>query len=232
MKKIKDTIINICLFGVLLLALILVSCNNNKSNSNSNEDIAVVVENKKDSLTSNYDENQNEIKIDTIRTRRYRMKDGTAIVYNLDAKGIAGFDDWADFTVVNYELAEVRNNESANNNQRIRNLNYRMANLRNSIPKWLQTEEVMEDIADIQKEYLELIQDSDASEKEMQENIEELTEQFDDLKEELNETIEKYLEIRKEAIEEFNEEMDKGNYEKALREYDEEIKKLEKLAKK
>ena len=240
MKKIKDTIINICLFGVLLLALVLVSCDTKKSNENK-EEIAAVLESETDTVIFNKRGNETEynyrdretvVVSDSIKTRRYKMKDGTSIAYNLDAKGIAGFEDWADFTVVNYELAEVRKKEVSESAQRLRNLNYRVANLRNTIPTWLQTEEVLEDISDIQKEYLELIKDSNATEKEMQENLEEFTEQFDDLKEELDETVAKYLKIRKDAIEEFNEEMDKGNYEKAIEEYNEEIKKLEKITQK
>ena len=234
MKKIKDTIINICLFGVLLLALVLVSCDTKKTNKEDLEEITIL-ETRKDSveaLVNKNDDSLVESFNNEFKTRRYKMKDGTIIAYNLDKNGIVGFDDWADFTVVNYELAEVRNKEISETEQRIRNLNFRVANLRNTIPTWLQTEEVLEDISDIQKEYLELIKDSDATEKEMKENLEELTEQFDDLKEELNETITKYMEIQKDAIEEFNEEMDKGNYEKAIEEYNEEIKKLEKITQK
>lgn len=232
MKNTKDTIINICLFGAILFALFLVSCNTKKTNKKDLEAITIL-ENREDSLEALVNKKDNTMVhfSNEFKTRKYKMKDGTTISYNLDAKGIAGFDDWADFTVVNYELAELRNQEISESEKRIRNLNYRIANLRNTIPDWLKTEEVLEDVSDIQKEYLELIKNTDGSENEMKENLEELTEQFDDLKEELDETITKYLEIRKEAIEEFNEEIDKGNYEKAIKEYNEEIKKLEEMTK-
>ena len=156
------------------------------------------------------------------------MKDGSTISYYLDAKGIAGFEDWKDFTIVNTELAKVSNTNFVTTSEKLNRLNYKVANLRNSIPAYLKTEEVMEDVADIQKEYLELISEKNASEKEIKENLEEFNEQFDDLKEELDETLKMYLDTKKDAIEEFNEKMDEGKLNEAIEEYNEEMKKYTK----
>ena len=210
------------------------SCKNDKKEVAENENEIEVVDNDNDNDYDNNDEtatstNYADIPENEVRTRTYILKEGQPLVYNLDVNGIAGFDDWADYTVVNYELADFKRANYVTTRERLRQMNFRVANLQNSIPEWLRTEEVMEDIADIQKEYLELIKDSDASEKELRENLEELSEQFDDLKEELDETVAEYVKIHEDAIEEFNEEISKGKIEAAIEEYNEEIKKMNKI---
>lgn len=234
MKNIKINSIKLFAFAITISSFMFVSCDTPKKNTNENNEISEVIEIEKDNLEV---ENENvetnvdemEMKEGEVKTRTYKMKEQTPIVYNLDANGIAGFDDWADFTIINYELAEIRKANYITTAQRVKNMNYRIANLGNTIPSWLKTEEVMEDVADIQKEYLELIKESNASEKEMKENLEELSEKFDDLKEELDETVAEYVKIHESAIEEFNEEYKKGKIEAAIEEYNEEIKKLDKI---
>ena len=172
------------------------------------------------------------IKKDALKTRTYKMKDGSKIAYQYDPEGIVGFDDWKDYTVINTEIIDISRRSVNEAKLRISSLNYRIANLSNTIPAYLKTEEVMEDVADIQKEYLELIEDTDASEEEIEENYEELAEQFADLNEELEETMDKYMDIHGDAIEEFMEEFSKGEYEDAIEEYNEEIKELDKMLEK
>jgi DNA repair exonuclease SbcCD ATPase subunit len=202
-----------------------VSCNNAKKNATEyTTDKIEIIEVEKDNL------DVDEVELETeMRTRTYKIKEQTPIVYNLDENGIAGFDDWADYTVINYELTDIRRTKYVTTAKRIRNMNYRVANLGNTIPSWLKTEEVMEDVADVQKEYLELIKESNAPEKEVKENLEELSEKFDDLKEELDETVAEYVSIHEDAIEEFNEEIKTGNIKAAIEEYNEEINKLDKI---
>ena len=221
--------------GTLIVSTFMfMSCDNKTKKDVDTETEIVEVEIETTDKNNNkveFDEKEIEIK-DEVKTRTYKMKDGTNIVYNFDTKGIVGFDDWSDYTVVNAELEGFRKVNYVTTPDRVRNLNYRIANLGNTIPAWLKTEEVMEDVADIQKEYLELIKESNASEKEMRENLEELSEKFDDLKEELDETVAKYTKIHEDAIEEFNEEIKKGKIEAAIEEYNEEIKKMDKIVKK
>ena len=221
--------------ALALSNLMFISCNKTKINTdNKKEQLAEMVTLEKDNLDIEMPNDiTTDIKDTEVTTRTYKMRDRvTPIVYDLDTTGIAGFDDWADYTVVNYELGVMKKSNYTTTKERIANLNYRVANLRNTIPDWLKTEEVMEDVADIQKEYLELISNQDASEKEMKENLEEVVEKFDDLKEELDETVAEYIKIHKEAIEEFNEEIKKGKLEAAIEEYNEEIKKLDKIVEK
>ena len=215
--------------ALTVTSFMMVSCDVKKDNTN-NEEVIEVVEVEKDNIDVNSDMDSKELAEVEVKTRTYKMREKQEpIVYDLDANGISGFDDWRDYTVVNYELAEIRKAKYITTAQRVKNMNYRIANLGNSIPAWLKTEEVMEDVADVQKEYLELIEDANASENEMKENLEELTEKFDDLKEELDETVQQYVKIHESAIEEFNEEFKKGKIEAAIEEYNEEIKKMDKI---
>lgn len=228
MKIIKMNSIKLFATALTLSSFMLISCDNGKKKTTENkEDLVEITEVEIDNL-----ENEEVEMNDEIKTRTYKMKDKTSIVYNLDAKGIVGFDDWVNYTVVNAELTDIKRLNYVTTAQRVTNMNFRMANLGNTIPVWLKTEEVMEDVADIQKEYKELIEEENASEEEMKENLEELSEKFDDLKEELDETVNKYIKIQESAIQEFNEEIKKGKIDAAIEEYNEEIKKLNKIIKK
>ena len=237
MKSIKINSIKLFALAFTASSFMFFSCDTPKKNTTENNEISEVIKTEKDNLEvekeiAEGDVERMNMKEGEVITRSYKIKEQTPIVYNLDANGIAGFDDWKDFTVVNYELAEIRKSNYVTTSQRIKNMNYRIANLGNTIPSWLKTEEVMEDVADIQKEYLELIKESNAPEKEVKENLEELSEKFDDLKEELDETVAEYVKIHESAIEEFNEEFKKGKIEAAIEEYNEEIKKLDKIIEK
>jgi len=176
--------------------------------------------------------NQSEMETPTqvIMTRQYAMNDGTQINYDLDENGVTGFEAWKPFNTLSYEMKEVGKLDFVTSNERITNWSGTIMNLDKTIPSWLKTKEVMEDVADIQKEYKELVAEKNASEKERKENLEELSEQFDDLREELTETINEYIKVNKEAIEEYNEEAKKGKMEAAQEEYKEEIKKEAKIA--
>ena len=238
-KKIENSIVNVLLFVFLAVTLAFTSCDENKKEIADNTETEIVTDANLDSDTETEEieekeesKTYNNIPENEVRTRTYKMKEAQPLVYNVDAYGIAGFDDWSDYTVVNYELADMKRNNFITTKDRISLMNYRVANLSNTIPSWLKTEEVMEDVADIQKEYLELIKDTDASENEIKENLEELSEKFDDLKEELDETVAEYVKIHEEAIEEFNEEISKGKIEAAIEEYEEEIKKMNKIVEK
>ncbi len=165
-----------------------------------------------------------------IMTRQYAMNDGTQINYDLNEEGVTGFEAWEPFNTLSYEMREIEKVNFVATNERINNWNGTIMSLDKTIPSWLKTEEVMEDVADIQKEYKELIAEKNASEKERKENLEELSEQFDDLREELTETIDEYIKVHQEAIEEYNEEAKKGKMDAAREEYNEEIKKQDKIA--
>ncbi|WP_397444642.1 hypothetical protein [Polaribacter sp. R77954] len=202
LNSVKTIIMMLAISNMMLL-----SCNNpKKKTTTDSQEIGEAIKVEKDNVDielKNEDVDEN-----LIKTRSYKLKDrATPIVYDLDINGVVGFDDWEDFTTVNNELVSIRNTNKANTKERIESLNYRVANLRNTIPDWLQTEEVLQAVANVQKEYLELISEKYVSDDEMKENLDEVFEKFDDLKEKLDDTINQYMTLHKDAIEEFNEEI-------------------------
>nr|WP_321222175.1 hypothetical protein [uncultured Psychroserpens sp.] len=202
------------------------SCNENNKKDTVIEESDMNKEMKTDTMNSD-DESMTDSK--KVRAKNYTMKDGNRFSYNTDDRGVLSVTDWNDYNSVSYNMYDLETNDYNMVSFNKANLDSSIANLGNTIPSWLKTEEVMEDVADVQKEYKELMAEKNASEKEQKENLEELREKFDDLREELNETIDEYVKINEEAIEEFNEEIKDGDWEDAWEEYNEEIKKLDKI---
>jgi len=111
-----------------LLSFLLVSCTSGKKKSEEvKEEISELLKDQESNDVSNDIDKK-------IKTRTYRMKDGTTLVYNLNSKGIVGFDDWNDYTVVNYEIINLNKVDKNQRATRIKKLNYRIANLANTIP--------------------------------------------------------------------------------------------------
>ncbi|WP_405609713.1 hypothetical protein [Polaribacter sp. Asnod1-A03] len=201
MKITKMNLLKKVAITLTVFSFVLISCNKGKKEvTEIKEEIAELV----DIDTSDIDE---------VKTRTYKMKDGRTIIYDINARGIVGFDDWSNYAALHSDLEVLKKQNFTTTEDDIKNLNYRIANLANTIPDWLKTEEVMEDVADIQKEYGELIAEGNASEDEIKENLEEVSEKFDDLKEELGETVEEYTEMNADEIEEFKEDVKEFNEE-------------------
>tara|TARA_R110002012_G_scaffold283145_1_gene473300 strand:+ start:368 stop:1057 length:690 start_codon:yes stop_codon:yes gene_type:complete len=214
--------------AIIVSGLTFTACGNDKKETTDTMESNETEMYQSDLEANNQSEMENPAQV--IMTRQYAMNDGTKINYDLNEEGVTGFEAWEPFNTLSYEIREINNVDLVVTNERINSWNGTIMNLDKTIPSWLKTEEVMEDVADIQKEYKELVAELNAPEKERKENLEELTEQFDDLREELTETINEYIKVNKEAIEEYNEEAKKGKMEAAKEEYKEEIKKEAKIA--
>ncbi len=187
------------------------------------------LENEMDKSSKSNSESDYIMPSDQVMSKEYAMNDGRNINYQTTQAGIVGFEGWKQFNILTYELEEMKK-ANIYTKERIGNLRGVIATLDDSIPDWLKTEEVMEDVDDIQKEYNELMADPNASEKEYKENIEEVSEKYADLQEELTETVEKYMKVNEKAIKKYNEQIEKGNIEKANKKYQKEIDKLNKIA--
>jgi hypothetical protein len=190
-----------------MTAFALVSCDDVEKKDKKDVDAIVVVDensaNKSTTITKEDSDKENGImqneyadnvmiNIDSLETISFEMENGTAISYQLSPRGVVRFDTWEDFNTTSLEMIEVERYKEKPNFERLITLGTIVRNLRNTTPDWLKTEEVLEDIADIEKEYNELMNEKDNSAEEVRENIEELIEKFDDLREELNETIQEY----------------------------------------
>lgn len=187
------------------------------------------LENEMDKSSNSNSESDYIMQSDQVMSKEYAMNDGRNINYQTTQTGIVGFEGWKQFNILTYELEEMKK-ANIYTKERIGNLRGVIATLDDNIPDWLKTEEVMEDVDDIQKEYNELMADPNASEKEYKENIEEVSEKYEDLQEELTETVEKYMKVNEKAIKKYNEQIEKGNIEKANKKYQKEIDKLNKIA--
>ena len=217
------------LFTVAITAtgLLFMSCNDGKSkiadeSLNTHE---INIDKEETAMLSN-----SETKSDDYKLNINSRKIDTSRDINYSKTGIASIKNWDSYNTLNTEMAEIKKLKLKTTNVRVINLNNSISNLGNNIPAWLKTEEVMEDVEDIKKEYKELMNEKNASEKEKKENLEEFFEQFDDLNEELDETVQRYIKINDDASEEFNEEMKKGKVQAAYEEHTEEIKEVNEVA--
>ncbi|AOW18215.1 hypothetical protein LPB03_12485 [Polaribacter vadi] len=177
MKTIQKTIAILAISGFLFI-----SCDKTKKEK---------VEDKMEEIEESMEDAGDDIS-DEFKKIQLKLEDGTYVNYSSNNSGDLSFDDWEGFNTANEELRAIEELDSKTYTTRIGDLSATIANLGNSIPAWLKTEEVMEDIEDIQKEYKKLSDERNESEDKIEQNIEDLMEKFDDLREELNETIEKY----------------------------------------
>lgn len=121
------------------------------------------------------------------------LTDGTSVTYNPQNEDAIAFEDWSEFNAANATLLNLDDRDYEIEITSLESLNGSISNLANSIPSSLKTEEVLEDIDDVQEEYTKLINEKNEPLKNVKQNIEELVEKFDDLREELNETVEDYV---------------------------------------
>ena len=122
------------------------------------------------------------------------LSDGTTINYDYNKETVVAVNNWSDYNSANDVLWNLEDKNYEVSIASLENLDGAIANLQNSIPNSLKTEEVLEDISDVQEEYTTLIKERNEPQKNVNQNIEELVEKFDDLREELSETIEDYTE--------------------------------------
>lgn len=162
MKQIKKMTL-----ALLMTSLFFSSCNMKKKNTSSEFD-------------------------DSPNIELVTLDNGEEVILRKDYYGTYSFNDWNSYNVVNTELHRAEELDFKTSLNRLSNLNEEILGLSNTIPNWLKTEEVMEDVDDVIEEYSKLLKERDQPTKNIKQNLEELSEKFDDLREELNETIEEY----------------------------------------
>jgi prefoldin subunit 5 len=121
------------------------------------------------------------------------LTDGTSVLYNSANEKELVINDWTEFNDTNEILLNLEDKEYVIAVNNIENLNNPITNLAHTVPSALKTEEVIEDIVDVQEEYTKLINEKNQPIKNVKQNVEELVEKFDDLREELNEVVEDYV---------------------------------------
>lgn len=149
---------------------------------------------------------------------------------DLKDEGIVGVGDWTSFNTLSNYMYLLEGASLEQTKVLVSKMGTNIMMLDDTMPSWVNTEEVREDVADVQKEYKELIAYRTDREEYM-EDLEELTEQYEDLREELKEVTMEYIETLESANEERKDQLEKGNYEKAQEKYNKEIKELEHISK-
>ncbi|WP_124980965.1 hypothetical protein [Nonlabens xiamenensis] len=150
---------------------------------------------------------------------------------DLEDTGIVGVSDWESFNTLSEHVYMLEGKTLNETMVIIPQMRENIMLLDDTLPMWMWTESVMEDVQDVQKEYIELMKGTKMDTSEFKENLEEVIEQYEDLREEVGETVKKYNDIQAEAREEYMEEIENNrtrrqNMIEASKEYEEEIKEL------
>lgn len=161
-------------------------------------------------------------------------KDINGTADDLKDEGIVGVSGWSSFNTLSNHVYMLEGKDFTTTREIIPLMSSNIMILDDTIPEWLMTEEIMEDVKDVQKDYVELMKGTKMSSHEFKENLEEVIEQYEDLREEVGETVEKYNNVQADAMEEYMEEIESDrSYRKNMRdaseEYEEEIKGLNKI---
>ncbi|WP_298955961.1 hypothetical protein [uncultured Nonlabens sp.] len=161
-------------------------------------------------------------------------KDINGTADDLKDEGIVGVSGWSSFNTLSNHVYMLEGQDFTTTREIIPLMSSNIMILDDTIPEWLMTEEIMEDVKDVQKDYVELMKGTKMSSHEFKENLEEVIEQYEDLREEVGETVEKYNNVQADAMEEYMEEIESDrSYRKNMRdaseEYEEEIKGLNKI---
>ncbi|MEL0644665.1 hypothetical protein V6251_09745 [Olleya sp. Ti.3.14] len=220
----------------VITGLLVTSCMDDKKNNQSDitdseTNQEVTLEANSNAMYSNSDKlvanNKNRSDGNTATT-----KTGNVVTRSVNTKVNAmQISGWDGFNKLSIEMKKIEGADFNTKSAAIPNMGSIIASLQSTRPDWMKTEEITEDIEDVQKEYNEYIKEQNGKEKRNVRNLEELNEAYDDLVEEINETFDKYVKINRKANEEYKEEiMDDGDVDDAREEYNEEIKKLNKVA--
>lgn len=126
---------------------------------------------------------------DSPRIELLELNNGNEVLLRIDYYGTYSFKNWNAYNLVNTELHRIEGINYKTSLNRILNLDKGISSLRSTILNWLKTEEVMEDIDGVQKEYSFLLNERNGSKQKVKQNLEKFTGKFDDLRQELSETV-------------------------------------------
>lgn len=154
---------------------------------------------------------------------------------DLKDTGVIGVGSWSEFNKLSKMMYTLKGASYFTTIKMMRAMEPTALKLRATMPTWLKSDEVKEDIADFVKDYTELVTSTSADDDEFRENLEEIVEQYEDLREEVQEQFNAYVVNVSSANEEYKEEIEssrskKVNMKDGYEEYKEEISDLEDLS--
>lgn len=222
MKNLKTSISVLAMSG-----LIFTSCmdeNKSKDMKDMDEENKVEMNSEKEDMlkenTSNYDTEQ------MMAYNKVTSVDGEVVErsMNNDVKALQ-ISGWDGFNELSIEMKKLENADLNTMQTALPNFESTIASLSTTRPEWMMTEEISEDIEDLQKEYKALMSSDNTNEKKYKRDLEEVNEAYDDLVEEINETFDTYVKINRKANEKLNK-----NVDNAREKYNKEIDKLNEVA--
>lgn len=103
------------------------------------------------------------------------------------------FSNWNDFNLANVRLHQIESEDYNTTVSRLVELDSFVVDMPKSIPNWLKTDKVLNELDDVQKKYKELKEERDTSTTVVRKNYKELTKEFNDLREELGKIVEENI---------------------------------------
>lgn len=222
MKNLKTSISVLAMSG-----LIFTSCmdeNKSKDMKDMDEENKVEMNSEKEDMlkenTSNSDTEQ------MMAYNKVTSVDGEVVErsINNDVKALQ-ISGWDGFNKLSIEMKKLEDADLNTMQTALPNFESTIASLSTTRPEWMMTEEISEDIEDLQKEYKALMSSDNTNEKKYKRDLEEVNEAYDDLVEEINETFDTYVKINRKANEKLNK-----NVDNAREKYNKEINKLNEVA--
>jgi hypothetical protein len=121
-----------------------------------------------------------------------KIDDDKKVIVRKDYYGTYSFKSWNAYNVANTQIHQVEDLDFNSSVKRIVNLKENISNLSTTIPVWLESNLILKEIRDVQKEYAILLKESNKSTNIIRQNWESLSEEFKDLRKELKETVKDY----------------------------------------
>lgn len=120
------------------------------------------------------------------------LNNGEKQIVRKDDYGTYSFSNWNSYNIININVHRAEDIDYKTSRDKIHYLNEHMSNLQETIPNWLKTEDILEDVKDVQEKYKILLKESGESTAKVRENWQMLTENFNDLREDLSDIVEDY----------------------------------------
>jgi hypothetical protein len=87
------------------------------------------------------------------------LNDGTEVFYISNDESAFSINGWSEFNAINKSLLNLKDKGYNITIEGLEDLNGAITNLANTVPSSLKTEEVLEDIRDVQEELNETVED-------------------------------------------------------------------------
>ncbi|WP_397444612.1 hypothetical protein [Polaribacter sp. R77954] len=130
--------------------------------------------------------------LDNPNVFRIKLENGETEIVRKNHADDYIFESWNAYNMVNTQLSLMENEEYKISKNRIVYLKKFMNNLAVSIPNWLQTNAINQELEDVEEEFDKLIDELDESTHVIRKNCRELNQEFNELQKEVKKTVKSY----------------------------------------